>query len=110
HAARGQPPDDPPIDRAAQPMYQAAAGLGGGRIEKVGAHGGRGMDAEQENKDWGHQGPPADTRHSHQEPDSESRERIQQIERVHDAPDPTRVARARSQQLNMGLSPNRAEM
>ena len=64
-------------------MHDAAAGLGRGGIEQVGADGGRRVNAEQENQERGHQRAAAHACHSDKQADAESRSDIKGIDHVH---------------------------
>ncbi len=81
-APRRKPSDDPPLDGAIGPMDEGPAGLGDGGVEKIGADGGRRMDAEQQDQKRRHQRSTADSRHADESSDTEAGNGVERIEPV----------------------------
>ena len=82
-AAARQPPDHAPVDAARVAVHQAAAGLGGGGIEQVGADGRRRMNAKHQDQDRRHQRAAADAGHAHEQANGEPRKGIKRIDQMH---------------------------
>ena len=69
HAADGQETDQSPIDRPGGGMNEGPDRLGRRRVKQIGADGGRGMNAEQQDEERRHQRAAADSGHADQEAD-----------------------------------------
>ena len=83
NAAGGEPDHRRPVDASRQIVHDAAAGLGGGGVEQIGADRGRGVDAEQQDQQRRHQRTAADAGHADQKADAETRGDIEGIDHRH---------------------------
>ena len=82
-AAQGESADNGPIDVAVEPVHGGASGLGRGRVEQVGAHGGRRMDIEQQDEQGRHQRATADAGEADDDADGKAGKAVKRVNHPH---------------------------
>jgi hypothetical protein len=75
NAAGGEPADDPPVDAAIEAVHQRPDALCRRRVEQIGADSGRWLNAEEHDKQRGHQRASANPGHTDEQTDAKPRDR-----------------------------------
>src|SRR5215471_11668652 len=70
------------MDRAGDPVHQAAAGLRGRGVEEIGSHRGRRVHAEEEDQERRHERAASNTGHADKEADGKPGKRIKRVDHV----------------------------